>query len=297
MVELELLEKTEIWIRPLYLQEVNLTTVAERVARVLSLEKNEVIVIDVRDDVIALDILKKTVDAKQILGKREALLRSLADIPGITLTPETSVHSEGILGLIDIEDKKVAKNILQRMGRMERQISKQIRRRAIVFPSGFELQKRLIQDTNSPYILERLKKDDYKVTIGKVLEDSREAIVYALQGAVNEGFGLIITTGGVGAEDKDRMIEGLLELDPTASTPYIIHYEKGKGRHEKDGVKIGVAYVKPSFIIALPGPHAEVQVGMEVIIDGLKRGLGKEELAVALSDKYVELLKKTHRKI
>ncbi len=116
MMELELLEKTEIWIRPLHLQEVNLTTVAERVARVLSLEKNEVIVIDVREDVIALDILKKTVDAKQILGKREALLRSLAEIPGITLTPETSVHSEGILGLIDIEDKKVAKNILKKNG-------------------------------------------------------------------------------------------------------------------------------------------------------------------------------------
>lgn len=296
-MELQLLEKTEIWIRPIHVQEVNLTTVAERVANVLNLDKSEVIVIDVRDDVIALDILKKTVDAKQILGKREALLRALAEIPGISLTPETSVHSEGILGLIDIEDKKVTKDLLKKMGQMERQISEQIRRRAIVFPSGFELQKHLIQDTNSPYIVERLKKEGYRVTIGNVLEDSREAIVFALTGAVNEGFGLIITTGGVGAEDKDRMIEGLLELDPTASTPYIIHYEKGKGRHEKDGVKIGVAYAKPSFIIALPGPHAEVQVGMEVIINGLKRGLGKEELAVALSDKYVELLKKTHRKI
>jgi molybdenum cofactor synthesis domain-containing protein len=296
-MDLELLEKTEIWIRPLSIREVNLTTVAERVANVLNLDKSEVIVIDVRNDVIALDILKKTIDAEQILGKREALLRSLADIPGITLTPETSVHSEGILGLIDIEDKKVAKNILKRMGRMERDISEQIRRRAIVFSSGFEVQKRLIQDTNSPYISERLKKDDYKVTIGKVLEDSREAIGSALTGAVNEGFGLIITTGGVGAEDKDQMIESLLELDPTASTPYIIHYEKGKGRHEKDGVRVGVAYVKPSFIIALPGPHAEVKVGLEVIIDGLKRELSKEELGLALSNKYIELLKRTHRQI
>jgi len=81
---------------------------------------------------------------------------------------------------------------------------------------------------------------------------SADAIASALRRAVNEGFGLVITTWGGWCEDKDRTIEGLLELDPTAATPYIIRYEKGKGRHEKDGVRIGVGYVKPSFIIALP---------------------------------------------
>jgi hypothetical protein len=113
---------------------------------------------------------------------------------------------------------------------------------------------------------------------------------------VNEGFGLIVTTGGVGAEGKDRTIEALLELDPMASTPYIIHYEKGTGRHEKDGVRIGISYVKPSLIIALPGPHEEVKIGIEVIIDGLKRGLDKEKLATALSERYIGFLRKIHHK-
>ncbi|MCG6534220.1 MAG: molybdopterin-binding protein, partial [Syntrophales bacterium LBB04] len=207
-----------------------------------------------------------------------------------------SVHSEGILGLIDIEDKNAAKKILKRMERVGRQVSEEIRRRAIIFPSGFELQKHLIQDTNSPYILQRLTEAGYRVTIGNTLDDTSDAIASALRGAVNEGFGLIITTGGVGAEDKDRTIEGLLELDPTAATPYIIRYEKGKGRHEKDGVKIGVGYLKPSFIIALPGPNQEVRAGMEVIIDGLKKGLGKEELAAGLSETYLAFLKKVHHK-
>ena len=66
------------------------------------------------------------------------------------------------------------------------------------------------------------------------------------------------------------------------------------GRHEKDGVKIGGAYVQPSFIIALPGPHEEVKAGMEVIAEGLKKGLSKEELAAALSKKYIELLRNIH---
>jgi hypothetical protein len=93
---------------------------------------------------------------------------------------------------------------------------------------------------------------------------------------------------------KNIKVEALLKLDPEASTPYIIRYEKGTGRHEKNGVKIGVAYLKPSFIIALPGPHEEAKIGAEVIIEGLKKGWDKETLALFLSQKYIEVLKKIH---
>ena len=177
---------------------------------------------------------------------------------------------------------------------MRRQISDRIQKRAIVFPSGFEIEKGLIQDTNSPYIKTRLIQEGFTVSIGSILKDNLEHIVSALRRAIDDGFGLIITTGGVGAEDKDRMVEALLKLDPEASTPYIIHYEKGTGRHEKDGVKIGVAYLKPSFIIALPGPHEEVKIGVEVIIEELKKGWDKETLALSLSEKYVDVLRKVH---
>jgi molybdopterin biosynthesis enzyme MoaB len=293
-MELELFEKTEIWIRPIQIQEVNLDLVAEKVAEILSLKKREVMVVDVREDLITLDIMKKAVNAQDIIGKKEALLHALAEIPGISLTPETTIHSEGILGLINVEDQKLAEKLLKRVEQVKRQVSDQIRTKAIIFPSGFEIQKGLIQDTNSSYIERRLKKEGFKVTIADVLEDNLEFITFALTKAINKGFGLIITTGGVGAESKDRMIEVFLELDPKASTPYIIRYEKGTGRHEKDGVKIGVAYVKPSFIIALPGPHEEVKIGIEVIIEGLKRGLNKEELALSLSKKFTQSLREIH---
>jgi molybdenum cofactor synthesis domain-containing protein len=296
-MELELFEKTEIWIRPIQIQEVNLNLVAEKVAEVLSLKKSEVMVVDAREDLITLDIMKKAVNAEDIIGKKEALLDALAQIPGVSLTPETTIHSEGILGLIDVEDQKAAKDLLGKMEKLGQQISDHIKKRAMIFPSGFEVKKGFIQDTNSPYIKTRLKKEGFNVTQGEVLEDDLELIVPALTRAVNEGFGLIITTGGVGAESKDRMIEALLELDPNASTPYIIRYEKGTGRHEKDGVKIGVAYVKPSFIIALPGPHEEVKMGIEVIVEGLKRGLNKEELALSLSKKLTQSLRTIHQNL
>ncbi|HUH65467.1 MAG TPA: molybdopterin-binding protein, partial [Syntrophales bacterium] len=151
-----------------------------------------------------------------------------------------------------------------------------------------------IQDANTPYIKERLEKEGYSVTVGDVLEDDMESIVPALRRALDGAYGLIITTGGVGAEDKDRMVESFLRLDPEAATPYIIRYEKGKGRHEKDGVKIGIAYIRPTYLIALPGPHEEVKAGMEVIIFGLKKGLGKEELASALAKEYIGRLRQVH---
>jgi molybdenum cofactor synthesis domain-containing protein len=293
-MELDLFEKTEIWIRPIQIREVNLNVVADRVAEVLNLDKREVMVVDVREDLITLDIMKKSIDAQDIIGKRNALLQALKEIPGISLNSETTIHSEGILGLIDIEDQTVARDLLSRMEAMGRQIWDRIKKRAIVFPTGFEIEKGLIQDTNSPYIEARLIQEGFEVTIGKILEDDLTSITTALTKAVNDGFGLIITTGGVGAEHKDRVVEALLEIDQKASTPYIIRYQKGTGRHEKDGVKIGVAYAKPSFIIALPGPHQEAKIGIEVIIEGFKKGLDKEALASSLSETYIEFLKRIH---
>jgi molybdopterin biosynthesis enzyme MoaB len=293
-LELELFEKTEIWIRPIQITKVNLGLIAEKIAEVLHLNKREVMVVDVREDLVTLDILKRSVNAVDVIGKKEILLQALAGIPGVNVTPETRIHSDGILGLIDIEDQNIANEIIEATERMGREISERIRKKAIVFPSGFEVQRGMIQDTNSPYIKNRLTLEGFSVTIGDILEDEAGSIVLVLNRALGEGYGLIITTGGVGAEGKDQMAEAFLRLDPEASTPYIIHYEKGKGRHEKDGVKIAVAYIKPSYLIALPGPHEEVKVGMDIIVEGIKKGLGKEELASALSKAYRRILRNIH---
>jgi molybdenum cofactor synthesis domain-containing protein len=293
-LELELFEKTEIWIRPIHIRDVNLGLIAATFAEVLRFKKSEVMVVDVREDLVTVDILKRSVSAEDIIGKKDALLRALAAIPGVSVTSETGIHSDGILGLIDIENQQMAGEILGGMERMGREVSERIRKRAIVFPSGFEVQRGMIQDTNSPYIKNKLTQEGFSVKVGDILEDELESIVQSLHRVLGEGYGLIITTGGVGAEDKDRMVEALLRIDPEAATPYIIHYEKGKGRHEKDGVRIGVAYIRPTFLVALPGPHDEVKVGMEIIVEGLKKELSKGELAAALAKEYRERLRSIH---
>jgi hypothetical protein len=134
-LELELFEKTEIWVSPIHISEVDLGLIAETFAEVLRLDKKQIMVVDVREELITLDILKKSVNAEDIISKKDALLQALAALPGVTLTPETSVHSDGILGLIAVESQKSGE-ILDSMEKMGREISGRIRKRAIVFHPG-----------------------------------------------------------------------------------------------------------------------------------------------------------------
>jgi molybdopterin biosynthesis enzyme MoaB len=93
----------------------------------------------------------------------------------------------------------------------------------------------------------------------------------------------VITTGGIGAEDKDQTVEAILRLDPDAATPYIVRFQQGTGRHVKDGVRIAVGQLDEGLIVALPGPHEEVQLGLEVLLESMRERLTKSELAEALA--------------
>ncbi|HUV75406.1 MAG TPA: hypothetical protein VMW00_02000, partial [Dehalococcoidales bacterium] len=104
MMELRLLAKTELFIENVHLSHVNLDQVAHSVAAVLEMSPRAVAVIDVRPGVIAIDVLRATVTLEQILGKRQALLLALSSIEGMTVTDETTIHSEGILGLVNLDE-------------------------------------------------------------------------------------------------------------------------------------------------------------------------------------------------
>jgi len=128
--------------------------------------------------------------------------------------------------------------------------------------------------------------------MGGILPDSVGAISYQLEKALDEGFGLILTTGGVGAEEKDCTVEALLRIDPSAATPYILKFEPGTGRHAKDGVRIAVGRVGISRIVALPGPTREVKEGLERVLEGLAKDWDKgqiaEHIASGLREKWRE---------
>lgn len=276
--EINLLEKTELWIEGLTLQNVRLDEIAAAVAEVLGLERREILVVDVREDHIILDILKPVLKSSQIAGKGGEILKKISLVPGVALSNQACVHSEGALGWVAL-DAVESQKAIEQSARMGHEIRERVAKRAIIFATGFEVEQGMISDTNSPLIDQRLREEGYSVKFGGILPDEPGAIAYQLQKALDEGFGLILTTGGVGAEAKDCTVEALLRVDPSASTPYIIRFEIGTGRHVKDGVRIAVGDVGISRFVALPGPTREVKLGLDRLLEALANRWDKDQTA------------------
>ena len=284
MSEFDLFQKTELRIENIMLNGANLNDVAAAVAEVLELGRDEVLVTDALHDVVTIDILRKTVDAYHLIGKRDRLLQQLAQLPGIEITDETSICSEGMLGWIALDEPE-AREALERSEKMAEEIHKKLSKRVIVFSTGFEVSSGQIEDTNKPTIAKRLEAEGYSVTEGPTLQDDERLISAALRQAIeSDGYGIIITTGGVGAEKKDQTVEAILSLAPNAATPYISKDEQGTGRHHKDEVRIAVGRFSDCLIVALPGPNDEVRSSLEILVEGLGRKWNKELLAEKLAE-------------
>jgi molybdenum cofactor synthesis domain-containing protein len=277
--EWSLLEKTELGITGISLDRANLSEVAKTVARTLSLPPEEVYVIDARERLLTLDILRTTVDPYSLVGRERELLTALAELPGVQVEDGAAVRAEGMLGWI-ATDARAGREALDRSRDMAAEIERTIASRALVFSTGNEVVSGNIEDTNKPWIVERLRQANFRPSTGPDLPDDTDLIAASFRETAEElGFGLIISTGGVGAETKDGTVEALLRLCPDAATPYLFTVRQGHGRHAKPGVRIGLGEVSGSLVVCLPGPHQEATLGIEKLLDGLDRGLPCRELA------------------
>ncbi len=279
----DLLGKTELTFEPIELEGANLNDIAATVADVLGFGHDELWVVDVRGKVLTIDVLRERVDAGAIAGRQDDLLRRLDELPGVEIIEDTAVSSAGMLGWIAHGEGEM-KAALERSERMAADMLERIKRRVVVFSTGAEVARGQIEDTNAPTIAGRLGAAGYTVIDGGVLPDDKDAIAGRIRKAVlDDGFGLIITTGGVGAEDKDRTVEAVLSLNPEAATPYITKYEVGTGRHVKDGVRIAVGEYAGSLIVSLPGPNDEVTASLGPLTEGLRSAAGRRDLANAIA--------------
>ena len=277
-MEWDLLEKTTFWVEGARLDGANLGEVAAAAASALGLDHDEVMVVDVQNEIVAFDVLRRKVDADSIVGKFGEILRRMGAISGVSLSESASVHSEGILGLIAL-DPGMSKDVISRSEEMGSAVADAVSRKACVFASGSEVIAGNIEDTNSPYLINALTEAGFQAEFGGIIEDDLIVAVNRLEGALIKGFGLIITTGGVGAESKDHSVEAVLRLDPNAYTPWILKFTPDMKRHHKEGVRIAVGRIGISRIVTLPGPHAEVRLGCRALLTGLDRGLDDAALA------------------
>lgn len=281
-MELNLLEKTTFWVDDVELASTDLGRLAAAAAAALELPPEDVMVVDVRPRLVAFDVLRPAVRAEAVVAKERELLRRLGAIEGVSLGPGAAVHSEGVLGLIAVDPAEGARaiEVSQAMGASVRE---HVARRALVFASGSEVRDGKIRDTNSPYLAGALGGAGYRADFGGVLEDDTTAVQAALEFAAGGGYGLVLTTGGVGAEDKDHNVEAILRIDPRAHTPWILRFERDMRRHHKEGVRIAVGRLGPTLFVALPGPHEEVRLAAEVLLPALARAAPDQELAEALA--------------
>jgi molybdenum cofactor synthesis domain-containing protein len=292
MSEFDLLNKTELKIAPVLLDNANLTHIAAAVADSLDMEYSEVLVVDYRDGSLVLDILNNCVNAYKIVGKKVTLIETLGALPGVSVSDKTDIISNGMLGWIAL-DENFAADALRQSEKIVAEILGNISKRVIVFSSGAEVAKNEIEDTNTPTIKNHFNAEGYKVDRGEVLKDDKLFIAAKLREAAElGGYGVIITSGGVGAEDKDHTVEAVKSLDPEAATPYICHFKIGTGRHVKDGVKIAVGDYNGTRIIALPGPNDEVRASLGPIVHGLKAGAEKQELAEMIAANLRQILRR-----
>ncbi|MCF8475442.1 MAG: hypothetical protein K9G60_00290 [Pseudolabrys sp.] len=280
MVEYDMLGKTELSIYGIVLQNAELGRIADVVAEVLSFKRDDVLVTDVRGEYLVLDILEKGVDASKIVGREKDLLAAVAALPGVSLRPDARTESRGLLSWVSA-DPELAKEALEGAAGMADNLNERLSRLVTVFATGTEINNGQVKDTNSPAIRERLESNGYSVSLGGTLRDDEHFIAGRIRERAEEGFSLIVTTGGVGAEVKDKTIEALLLLDPDAATPTIVKYELGVGRHvHKNEVRIGVANVLEATVVALPGPTDEVILGLGALLKGLAEAdRGKAALA------------------
>ncbi|MBI4965759.1 MAG: competence/damage-inducible protein A [Desulfomonile tiedjei] len=291
MAEFDLLNKTELTVNGISLKNVNLDEIAHVAADTLNLERKDLLVTDVQGDNLVIDILKRGLDAHNIVAKKDELLQRLSKLPGVGITERTSVSSKGMLSWIAMESAQ-GRKALKRAEMMAEDIRQRLEKTAVVFSTGAEVAGGLVMDTNTPAISRRLNSEGYSVKLGPTLKDDEMLIAAHLRQAADDGYGLVITTGGVGAEDKDRTIEAVLILDPEAATPHILKYELGVGRHKhKDSVRIGVGQVAKTLIVALPGPNDEVQVGLDALVQGLASQSNKEQLAEDIADRLRKRMK------
>lgn len=291
MTEFDLLNKTELRINGISLKNANLDQIAGVAADTLKIERKDLLVTDVQSDNLVIDILKKGLDAHNIVAKKDELLQKLSKLPGISITKQTSISSKGMLSWIALESAEGRKAV-KRAEKMAKDIQKRLEKTAVVFSTGSEVANGQVMDTNTPAISQRLNSEGFSVKLGPTLKDDELLIAAHLRQAADDGYGLVITTGGVGAEDKDRTIEAVLMVDPKAATPHILKYQLGVGRHKhKDSVRIAVGQISQTLVIALPGPKDEVQVGLDALVKGLLSNSSKDVLAEEIAGSLRKRLK------
>ncbi len=284
---LTFLQNTEFWVNGITLNGANLTDMATTVAAALSLQANEILVVDVCSDRVVFDVSATDIPIEKTRGKESAILEALSGVAGVALLENACIRSNGILGRICSGTGKAGQNnktLLDITAELMAKSSK----RAIIFPASFDTRRSLIEYTSTPYLKQQLETRGYAVKVGESPGKSPKDIRAKLDEAVSRGYGLILATGGNSSGGKNHTVESILQLDPGAVIPYIAKLRQDTECQETDRVRIGVGRGGSCLLVSLPNRQDEVEAAAPVLLRGLEEGWSKELLADRLAEALAE---------
>jgi molybdenum cofactor synthesis domain-containing protein len=290
VTDVQLLDKTEVWIRGIALDQADLPAIAHAAARALGVAADRIFVTDVRDDLLVLDVLVPSLPLEAIAGRQQSLLDAIGAVEHVTLAPNATVHSNGVLGVIGASADQAAR-IVDEARLLDDRIRALASRRVAVVSTGTELLDGRVKDTNFEVIRDAFVAAGYEVESGGTVGDDARSIAGRVARLAGEGYGIIVTTGGIGAEDKDCTVDALTYVDPAVTTAVLASFEAGRGRHVRESIRIAMARVGASLAVALPGPTHEVRTAMVPLLDGLRANCSDRDILESVAEPLRALLR------
>jgi molybdopterin biosynthesis enzyme MoaB len=256
--------KTEIVLDGIHLNKANLDEISSLLAKVIGLKSEEVFIVNVLPGQVTVDLVC-TIIPDGMVGKKDELKDLLSNLDSIKIDDNFNISSRGILGHLSLPMENYNVSI---EAEMSRQLDESIRRRVTVFPTGFEVIQGMIQDTNTPFLLQTLNDNGFLAESGSPLADDPDIITGKLRLELEKAKGWIITTGGIGGEMKDLVIPAMELLALEKNIAPIVCFQHSFG---SAAVRIFVGRVDHTFLVALPGPHVEVRACIDILLSYMKR--------------------------
>lgn len=148
-------------------------------------------------------------------------------------------------------------------------------RRALVITVSDRSSSGARQDASGPAVVERLRAARFQVDDPIVVADERDAIAGALQAGVNEGYSLIVTTGGTGLAPRDVTPEATMTIIEK-QVPGLAELMRAEGSKKTPMAALSRAVAGTagqSLIMNLPGSPTGATESLDAVIEVLGHAL------------------------